>query len=287
MRLSLISDEVSQNLRVAAEFAHRYSIEGLELRSVENTNIFSFTDEMAKETARILQGEGLCVSCLSAPLFKFAIDDENARKKCIESFRRAIEHCALFGCSLIRGFAFLRPEDGNIPYTKIAAAYHGILPLLDGTAITVCLESDPTVNGRSARELVRCIEAIGSEKVQAVWDAGNLLFVPEGEDAQTSFDLLRPYIRHVHVKDSVRLPEGGAKAVRIGTGEADTALQMKLLASVGYSGWMSLETHYRLDKSLDEALIRTPGGAEFSHGGYAASAESMESWLPLISVAKR
>jgi len=287
MRLSLISDEVSQNLLVASEFAHKYGIGGLELRSVENTNIFSFTDEMAREAGRILRGEGLSVSCLSAPLFKFDISDTEARRKCIESLRRAIDHCALFGCSLIRGFAFLRPENGVIPCDAIAGAYHEILPLLDGTDITICLESDPTVNGRSAKELVRCIGAIGSEKVQAVWDPGNLLFVPEGENAQESFDLMKPYIRHVHVKDAVRLPEGGAKAVRIGTGEADTALQMKLLASVGYSGWMSLETHYRLDKSLDEALIRIPGGAEFSHGGYAASAESMESWLPLIDAAKR
>lgn len=286
MRLSLISDEVSQNLTVAAEFAHRYGIEGLELRSVDNVNIFSFSDEMAREADRLLRGEGLAVSCLSAPLFKFDIGDMAARKACTESLRRAIDHCAMFGCTLIRGFAFLRPENGVIPYEAIAGAYHEILPLLDDTGITICLESDPTVNGRSAQELVRCIKAIGSEKVQAVWDPGNLLFVPEGENAQESFDLMKPYIRHVHIKDAVRLPEGGAKAVRIGTGEADTALQMRLLADLNYSGWMSLETHYRLDKQLDEALIRIPGGAEFSHGGYAASAESMESWLPLIAAAK-
>jgi len=282
MKLSLITDEVSQSLAVAAEFAHRYGIEGLELRSVNNTNIFSFTDELARETARILQGEGLAVSCLSAPLFKFDIDDLSARKNSADSLKRAVDHCSLFGCSLIRGFAFLRPADGSVPFGRIADAYAQILPLLDGADITICLESDPTVNGRSAAELKKCLEAIGSEKVQAVWDPGNLLFVPDGEDAQTSYDLLRPYIRHVHVKDSMRLPQGGAKAVRIGTGEADTALQMKLLASMGYTGWMSLETHYRLDKSLDEALIRTPGGAEFSHGGYAASAESMTSWLALL-----
>ncbi|MBQ4086401.1 MAG: hypothetical protein IJC54_07510, partial [Clostridia bacterium] len=89
MRLSLISDEVSQNLRVAAEFAHRFGIEGLELRSVENVNIFSFTDAMAKETARLMQGEGLAVSCLSAPLYKFDIDDAAARAACIENFKRA------------------------------------------------------------------------------------------------------------------------------------------------------------------------------------------------------
>ena len=133
--------------------------------------------------------------------------------------------------------------------------------------------------------MAKCIRAIDSPRVQAVWDAGNLMFVPDGEDALTGYELLAPYIRHVHVKDSVRLPEGGARAVKIGTGEANTALQMKLLKKAGYRGWMSLETHYRLDRALDEKLIRVPGGAEFSHGGYAASAESMESWLRLISEA--
>ena len=101
MKLSLISDEVSQKLAVAAEFAHRYGIEGLELRSVENVNIFSFTDEQARETARVMQGEGLAVSCLSAPLYKFDIDDEGARARCVKSFKRAVEHCALLGCGLM------------------------------------------------------------------------------------------------------------------------------------------------------------------------------------------
>jgi len=286
MKLSLISDEVSQKLAVAAEFAHRYGIEGLELRSVENVNIFSFTDEQARETARVMQGEGLAVSCLSAPLYKFDIDDEGARARCVESFKRAVEHCALLGCELMRGFAFLRPANGEIPYERIAQAYREILPEIEGTGIVICLESDPTVNGRSAAELRRCIEAIGSERVQAVWDPGNLFFVPEGEGAQTGFDLMKPYIRHVHVKDAVRLYEGGARAVKIGSGEAETALQMQLLAGMGYKGWMSLETHYRLDKQLDEKLIRVPGGAEFSHGGYAASAESMEAWLPMIGAVR-
>ncbi|MDO4739279.1 MAG: sugar phosphate isomerase/epimerase family protein [Eubacteriales bacterium] len=285
MRLSLISDEVSQSLSVAAEFAHKFDLQALELRSVQGTNIFSFTDEQARETARLMQGEGLAVSCLSAPLFKFDISDDGARAACVESFKRALDHCALLGCSLIRGFAFLRPADGNIPYFRIAEAYHGLLPLLEGTDVTICLESDPTVNGRSAAELVRCLRAIDSPRVQAVWDPGNLLFVPEGEDAQRSFDLLRSFIRHVHVKDAVRLPEGGARAVKIGTGEADTALQMRLLSGMGYKGWMSLETHYRLDRALDETLIRLPGGAEFSDGGYSAGAESMLAWLPLVQSA--
>lgn len=285
MRYSLISDEVSQHLAVAAEFAHAYGIEALELRSVENVNIFSFSREMAQETARILQGEGLAVSCLSAPLFKFSIDDPSARRACVENLRRSVEHCALLGCSLIRGFAFLRPEDGAIPYARIAEAYQEILPLLRGTDINICLESDPTVNGRSAAELVRCLQAIDSPRVQAVWDPGNLLFVPEGEDAATGFALLRPYIRHVHVKDAVRLPDGSAKAVRLGAGQADTALQMRLLASMGYQGYMSLETHYRLDRALDEELIKTPGGSDFSSGGYAASAECIAPWKAFVQSA--
>lgn len=96
-----------------------------------------------------------------------------------------------------------------------------------------------------------------------------------------SYGVLRRKIRHVHVKDSVR--EGnGAHAVCIGEGEGQVREILSALHADGYDGWLSLETHYRLDVSLDDETLRLPGGAAFSAGGAAASAQSMRALAAII-----
>ena len=50
---------------------------------------------------------------------------------------------------------------------------------------------------------------------------------------------------------------------------------LRRLAADGYAGWLSMETHYRLDSHLTEEQMRLPGGAGFSAGGAAATAESV------------
>ena len=85
----------------------------------------------------------------------------------------------------------------------------------------------------------------------------------------------------MHVKDSVR--EGnGAHAVCIGEGEGQVREILSALHDDGYDGWLSLETHYRLDVSLDDETLRLPGGAAFSAGGAAASAQSMRALAAII-----
>ena len=42
-----------------------------------------------------------------------------------------------------------------------------------------------------------------------------------------------------------------------------------------FRSWLSMETHYRLNARLSEEQLRRPGGAAFSEGGAAATAESV------------
>ena len=61
----------------------------------------------------------------------------------------------------------------------------------------------------------------------------------------------------------------------MGTGQVGYPALLRRLAADGYAGWLSMETHYRLDSHLTEEQMRLPGGAGFSAGGAAATAESV------------
>ena len=140
---------------------------------------------------------------------------------------------------------------------------------------TLLLEADPSVNTSNHAALARLVEAIGSPRVRAIFDPGNCLYDPLGETPYPDgYEAIRPFFAHVHIKDAVRaVPE--SFCVKVGTGQVGYPALLRRLAADGYAGWLSMETHYRLDSHLTEEQMRLPGGAGFSAGGAAATAESV------------
>lgn len=284
MKRSVITDEVSQSIPDVLAFARSFSLDAVELRSVEGKGPFEFDKTLVETLRTEFVQAGFPVCCLSLPFYKCAIDDLVARQSHIESLKRSLEHADRLGCGLVRGFCFWRDPSAPLPVLQVAEAYQAAIPLLQDANVTLVIEADPSVNGHTARDLKALIEGIDSPAVQALWDGGNLLYAVDGETPVDGYRLLRPYIRHVHIKDAVRIP-GGADAVKVGQGEGQIAQQLSLLLKDGYDGYLSLETHYRLTKEIDEALMRLPGGAAFSEGALEASTESMEAFTQLYKEA--
>ena len=79
----------------------------------------------------------------------------------------------------------------------------------------------------------------------------------------------------MHVKDAIHV-NGEARGVALGDGWMDFAGQLKALADDGYTGWVALEPHFRLEGEIDEELLKRPGGAAFYEGGYMPSKISLE-----------
>ena len=275
IRFSVITDEVSQDLGAAIAFAKTYGLDGVEMRSVWDASIFDAKRSDVLRMRDMLEAEGLTACCLSLPFFKCDLDDAAARAEHLQKLETALEHARILGASYVRGFSFWDKGETPTPYDRIAEAFAPAVPLLEQAGVRMVLEFDPSVYAGTATKLAQLLTALDSPWLRAVWDGGNLLFRPDGETSAMGYALLKPWIVHVHMKDAVR--EGqDAKAVRIGDGQSDVKGQLQWLAADGYDGWISLETHYRLNRTIDEAQLRTPAGHAFSMDGLAASEESME-----------
>jgi sugar phosphate isomerase/epimerase len=126
------------------------------------------------------------------------------------------------------------------------------------------------------------IEAIGSPKVRGLWDAGNDIWDPDGEiPFPDGYNFIKPYLEHVHLKDSINR-DGKKEGTPIGKGQVNWEGQFRALAADGYSGYVSLETHYRHAKDIPEEQLALPKGSAFSLGGYEATKESLDSWKELL-----
>ncbi len=101
----------------------------------------------------------------------------------------------------------------------------------------------------SASAALRLVEGLDPDAVGVIHDLGNLL--AEGqEDHRWAFQLLGPYLAHVHVKNGawrqVGTREDGTVDWEFGwaglrTGQADVGAYLAALAEHGYDGWVTVE----------------------------------------------
>lgn len=266
-KLSVISDEVSQDLRTVAKFARKHGLSGIEIRSAWGHSFFELVDK-TDEVKSVMKEFGLEVPALASPFFKANLGDEEEYKKHLKLLRKAIDMAKDLECNIIRGFAFWRKGDFANYKEELLRRFEEPLDIIRENQIILAIENEPSTFITNGRTLLWVINNLKHKYVRAVWDPGNELMDPENENPRTGYALLKDEIIHVHLKDGVR-KNGEAEFKPIGEGEVDIKGQLKMLASDNYNGYVSLETHWRpvdLPKEVFDLF-----GQKFSEMGEYAS----------------
>ena len=86
----------------------------------------------------------------------------------------------------------------------------------------------------------------------------------------------------MQLKDVKCLPNGMRESVRLGTGDIDYLGHLKALKRDGYGGYLSLETHWRIQHEIPRDIVRQPKGSAFSAGGEAATRQCLESLRDML-----
>jgi sugar phosphate isomerase/epimerase len=282
-KLSVISDEVSQDIRVVASFARKFNLEGVEIRSVWGKSPQHLLPE-ANEVRRVLSEYGLKVSAIASPLFKADIESEGEFEEHLNVLRNCVELANKLDAKIIRGFTFWRRSRIEDYIDRIIERYRKPLEIIEDEDLILGVENEPSTFAGNGRELAIFLSRIDSRKVKAVWDPGNDIFDPSGEvPYPDGYRYIRNRIIHVHVKDGMRRGgDGKPEWTAIGEGEVAYREQFKALKEDGYAGYISLETHWRPRKRIPEEEITRPGGEEFSRSGEEASEICMRNLIQIL-----
>lgn len=268
-KTSVITDEISQDLVVAAKMACEYGLQGLEIRSVNEKNPFQMSKEDTKFVGQVANDFGLEICAVSSPMYKCDFNDLATRKVHEETFLRMMDTMHDWGTTRIRTFDFFNMHDGGAHRDEIVEMYHKLADVAEDAGVVMLLESEPSVNSVNIALLVDFLKKVNRKSVQAVYDPGNeVADVTAPPPYPQGYELLKPYLRHVHVKDLKR--DAAMTPAPLGEGAVDFHGIFAALKRDGYDGWVSLETHYRIKRMSDEDLVR-PQGSSFSEGGYEAS----------------
>lgn len=270
-KTGVITDEISQDIVVAAKLVQKYGLDALEIRSVNEKNPFEMEKRDYIRIKEVADGFGLYICGISSPFFKCSMEDEKAVAAHYEGLKRCIEASQILGCNIIRGFTFWNDGKGRESFEKIVLLYQEAVRLAKENNIIIAIESEPSVCTHNMALLAEFLELASSPYIAALWDPGNEVADPMTPPPYPDgYERLKPYIRHVHLKDMKRTATGGDPAI-IGEGDVDFHGALKRLVSDGYSGYVTVETHYRFKARLDESTLVRPQGSGFSEGGYEAT----------------
>lgn len=282
MKISFITDEVTQDLNTIIAFAKNHKLEGVELRSIEGIAIDMVPKDTIKKYKKIFQENNLVVSNIASSFYKCYIESENEIKENIEKLKRLCEIGHILECESIRGFSFFKTGllSENMP--KIINAYEEPIRILEKENKILLLESDPSVFTTNHNKLAQLLDLINHERIAAIYDPGNDIFDEDEEiPYPNGYRQIKKYIRHIHIKDANKNENNEAYCVKIGTGQVNYIGLIQELKNDKYDGWYSMETHYRKQSIISEELMKMPGGNSFSEGGLEATAESIEAFKKL------
>lgn len=244
-----------------------FGLDGLEIRSVAGRNPFEMDRADVRRVKETADACGLSVCAVAAPLFKCDLEDRAAYQAHLEGAARCIEAAQAWGAPILRGFTFWNREKGDTEFERIAELYQPVLRRAEEAGVRIALESEPSVATCNMELLARFLVVLDSPWAGALYDPGNEAGsgVPPYPDG---YERLKDRIIHIHVKDMKR----GFEPVLLGEGEVDFYGLFRRLRADGYSGWVSVETHYRLrSRQMDDELLVRPQGTAFSEGGLEAT----------------
>jgi L-ribulose-5-phosphate 3-epimerase len=280
----VITDEISQDLKIAAGLALKYRLDGVEIRSVWEKGPHELDIIDIGKIKQILKDAGLSVCAISSPFFKCNIDNADEKKESLEILKKCIFLAQELETRMIRGFTFWRTGGFEEYISRIIDSFDKPVEWLEKENMLLVLESESNVFTTNASKLVRVIKGINSEHIKALWDPGNTVFDPDGEvPFPDGYEIIKPYMAHMHLKDAVMLPGGKELCVSLGQGQVNYTVHFKRLIEDGYSGYVVLETHYRPNHDIGEEQFVLPKGSAFSYLGYEATEECLVNWEHLLS----
>jgi L-ribulose-5-phosphate 3-epimerase len=270
--VSVLTDEISQDFGHACEVAAReFGLGWVELRAMHNKNVMNWDQNDVAEVRTVLDRFELRVSEIASPVFKtdwpgapkssfspkkpqFGADFRYDQQD--ELIDRAMALAKTFNTPYIRVFDFWRLDD-QAPFRQaIDDRVRQAALKVAAKGLVLTLENELACNTATGREAARLLNAVTEPGLMLNWDPGNA--TARGEKAYPiGYEALpKDRVRHVHCKDVVDLGGGKTDWAPMGKGVVDWLGQFRALRNDGYSGAVSLETHWRLSGSTPEESTR-------------------------------
>ncbi|EFH81621.1 sugar phosphate isomerase/epimerase family protein [Ktedonobacter racemifer] len=252
MRLSIVTDEISQDLKQALHVCRDLRVDMVELRKVEGKDIVFHDTASLMRIQSLLRDQGFRVCSIASPFLKCPLWSELAltartkeQAREWDLLQRSFEVATLFGAPLVRTFSFLRIPDPTTIRPVLLEVIAEAARLTEEAGLKLVLENEHACNIATGEEAGWLLQRLPADTFGVIWDPGNEAYVGSSP-FPAGYQHVRGRVLHIHVKDAIYPPDAPQQRrfVKMGTGSIDYVGQFRALAEDGYTGTISLETHY-------------------------------------------
>ncbi len=257
--IAAITDEFSPSLSEAIAPMREIGMAGAELRVLDGKNILDLSNDELKQAKDILDQAAMKVVSIASPLLKCVLEngpaldvrferDVFASKHTLADqprlAERAFEVARFFGAPVIRVFSYWRTVQPERCLDAIARALTDLARSASREGLIIGLENEHACNVATGEETAGLLDLVSSPELMIVWDPANALVAGEVPFPGGYERLPKRRIVHVHAKDCDMLT-GKPAWGPLGTRHILWKEQIAKLLEDGYSGYLSLETHWQ------------------------------------------
>ena len=230
------------DLTEALDLVARFGLKRIEIRSLEmRVDMPAYFTEKWGSADKIqtqLDQRGITIASLDTSLHLIGHKPEDR-----EAFLEFIPWAEALGVSYLRVFDG-GSKDGDLRPGEKAQALDTINWWREkraggGWKVDIMME---THNAITSTEAIKEIQAALATPLAILWDSHHTWKV-KGEDPSDTFDAIRDWVPHIHIKDSVPNPEkrGGTQYLMPGEGDMPLETLLVKLAEDEFEGTVSLE----------------------------------------------
>lgn len=192
------ADEAGQAVDSQIAAMKRNGLRGLEIRGVDGTNVSDITLDKAREVKDKLSVNGLVTWSIGSPIGKINITDDFSQH--LDKFKHTLEIANVLEAKNVRLFSFYIPEGVNPDDCKgeVIDRLGEFTLAAKNSGIALCHENEKGIYGDTPE---RCLEIHKTlPLIRGIFDPAN--YVQCGVDTLKAWELLKNYIKYMHIKDS-------------------------------------------------------------------------------------
>jgi len=244
--LSAFGDEIDNDLKTQLQTLRDLRIGGLELRGAWGVNVLKLSDEQASAVRLLCDEYDVKVRCLGSPIGKSPILDPIEKEEA--NLKRLFEIGRIVDTRSIRIFSFYPPDTstnaGYDAYVEQSAARLARLAELAAQAdFLLLLENEKDIVTDTPERCQAVLAKVNSPHLRFAWDPANFVQVGVAGPMTRGWEMLKPYIAYVHVKDAM-LADGAVRPAGEGDGQVKELLLG--LEEMSYQGVLALEPHLKI-----------------------------------------
>ncbi|WP_306317857.1 MULTISPECIES: sugar phosphate isomerase/epimerase [unclassified Streptomyces] len=241
-RLCGIGDEAAADLTGQLTIHHELGLTALELRTVDGQGLHELSAGEVADVARRTIVAGLRVPVVDTPIGSWSTTLATDLGAELAVLERSAHAASLVGCDRLRVMSY--PNDGRPAHAWRTEALRRMRVLsreAERLGVTLLHENCQGWAGQGAKETLRLLEEVASDRLRLLFDTGNGLAY--GYDSVEFLAEVLPWVEHVHIKDGLVRPDEGAEFTMPGEGTARLTECVRLLEASGYRGDYSIEPH--------------------------------------------